>query len=160
MEDGQMNPEKAQLKMLVVQGLGSDLDSIETGLKEEMKRMEGALVAYRTAIQKLEDHKAFYRDEEYEIETLGTIKKTIDRCKGIVMNLADQTQVNLFRVQGKIAGLEAALDVLEKTYNEEKAKLESLDEEGKTPADRKREERRAKRRARKKKVEADAENAG
>lgn len=122
-----MNVSKSELKMQMAQDLGKKFEERETALMAEAHRLEGAQGALKQAAEKFESVKAFYQKEvdegKFEEKDLEIVMRAIDRCRGVVLSLADVAQAQKLMKQGEAQESKRSLDLIEKMYQDERDRL-------------------------------------
>lgn len=131
-----MNPQKVEIKMLTAQELGKSLEGERDAVEKEVFRTDGAFQALRASIPKVQALLAEV-DKDLEngeiekvagepLQVLALIKRWIQRSVGVVDNLATSAEIQHHRTVGRQKGLEQAVQLVFKTFNEERTKLENL----------------------------------
>lgn len=122
-----MNVEKSELKMAMMQDLGKKFEARETMLTSEVYRFEGAITALKQAVEKIGALKGFYEKEveedKFEEKDLEVVARAVARCAGVVTSLIDLAQAQKLVKQGEAREAKSTLDVIEKAFNEEKARI-------------------------------------
>ena len=125
-----MTIEKANIKKLLVQDIGKNIDNKLGATKVEINRLEGASSALHQAQQKLEQHKSYwqqdFKDKAISQEEVTLALKVIDQCQGILRNLNEAAKANKLIKEGEHRGLTVSNDVCEKIFNEENNKIEAM----------------------------------
>jgi len=125
-----MNVEKSELKMLITKEVGKRLSAQEEAAKQELYRNDGAIGALKQGIEKLENHKGYYKKklmgEEMSPEEHTMVVTAIDQCKGILTNLSDAAFINKQIKQGEVLAFGKSENILSSMHEEERAKLETL----------------------------------
>jgi hypothetical protein len=123
--------ELTEMKMKTVQEVGRRLDDKLTAATVEVHRNEGARgVMLGNVIPGLESVKSVWRkDLENEVITpdvAALVFKAIDQCEGCVRNLAEKAQASIISKQGEIAAYRMSVDLCEKTFALESAKVKGI----------------------------------
>jgi len=122
-----MNVQKSEMKMMLAQDIGKQFEEREKGLWSEAHRLEGANGALKQGAEKLESLKVFYNKEvdedRLEEKDLAGILRAIDRCQGVLINLAELAHAQKLVKQGEAQGAKTALDMIEKIYEDERTKI-------------------------------------
>jgi len=125
-----MNLAKAEMKALVTQDIGRQLEPREQSLRDEANRLEGANGALKQAIERFETLKSYYRKEveegHFEEANLDMVFRAIDRCAGAANNLAERAAAQRLVKLGEASEAKATMDLIEKLYNEEKKKVQAV----------------------------------
>jgi hypothetical protein len=123
--------ELAEMKMKTVQEVGRRLDEKQESAKVEVYRNEGARgVLTSNVLPGMEGVKSYWRKElDKEVltpEVATLIFKAIDQCEGCVRNLIELSQAAIIRKQGEIEAYKMSIDMCEKTFAVENAKVKGL----------------------------------
>lgn len=125
-----MNLSKSEMKMAVAQDIGKQFAEREDALSAEVRKLEGAQAGLKQASDKLESVKAFYQKEVndggFEEANLEMVMKAIDRCKGVLFNLAELAQAQKLVKQGEAQEAKKSMDLIEKIFTDEKLRVESV----------------------------------
>lgn len=122
---------KFELKMLHSQELGRDLASRLDQAKSEVQRLDGAaeymnlaqnaVLSVMNALQQSDK-----TTEEVSQEQKSFAMQYLRKALGGVQSLQVKVEQAKYRNEGKIQGLESALDIVEKSFKTEETKLQGL----------------------------------
>lgn len=123
--------ELAEMKMKTVQEVGRRLDEKYESAKIEVHRNEGARgVLASNVLPGMESVKSVWKKElDNEVitpEVATLIFKAIDQCEGCVRNLIELSQAAIIKKQGEIDAYKMSIDMCEKTFAMENAKVKGL----------------------------------
>lgn len=121
---------KAQIRTLLTNEIGADLDDQLEQAKREVHETTGAKAAYATAqecIKQLLPHlKKDIDDGKYSLEQGNEISKWIQRASGVVESLGLQSTHTLLAKHGAVAQNERLVAIVRKRFEGEKSKYEEL----------------------------------
>ena len=121
---------KAQIRTLLTNEIGADLDDQLEHAKREVQETTGAKAAYATAqecIKQLLPHlKKDIDDGKYTLEQGNEISKWIQRASGVCESLGVQATHTLLAKNGAVAQNERLVALVRKRFEGEKAKYEDL----------------------------------
>jgi hypothetical protein len=141
-----MNPEKSQLKILIANNLGADLEDRMEGERKAMNELAGGAQALRQAGKKVVADLLAKLDADQTGDTaipdgleahlvIQKIKQWLGRAGDYITHLADVEQQKAVAQGGRAAGLEDALKLLKKVQDEEAIKLQRMAEIAQAPED-------------------------
>lgn len=125
------NPQKAQVKIETITELGNNLDDLREGAHQETFRLEG----YSRAVKDIEEGilsvaKALnleVKAGEVDDTMSKAIKRYLTRCMGSVDNLKVRNQKAYLVQQGKVQGLQTAVQQAKKMVDAEAQKIPSVE---------------------------------
>jgi len=131
-----MNSIKSQVKILTAEALGRDIEKMIEGAHKKVFLQQGAKEGLELGSSKVSELLS-HIDKDLEKGIIGEIeseplkiaeyvKRYIQRCVGILDNLATQAEVARLICAGQEKGLTESNDFINKFWKEERAKLESL----------------------------------
>ena len=125
-----MSIEKAQVKVGTAHEIGCRLDDSLEAATKDLYRLEGAAQAFRQAAQSVESL-AKHVDAEmdagkFDLEAAKLIKRYVERAHQMMTNLTMQADNNRMAQTGKVAGAEAAVQLVKKFRDEEERKADLL----------------------------------
>ena len=129
-----MNPMKAQVKMLTVQDLGSEMDDMlegaerslltATGGMEWLSKASDGLKAVSKSVDRDLDSGAIKGDWT-AMEAATYVKGVLSRAHQSLADLALSAQTTKLSASGQVSGIKKCVDLAKKTYDVEKLKLEA-----------------------------------
>lgn len=125
-----MNPEKSEMKLIVLQTHGEKVEYKMEQHRLEIMATEAALKALMLA---REEHQKISINIESEVKTgqltpaQGIIaKKYTKRCSDFVDNFIKGTEIKLFMAKGKLEALQEVVGTLKSDRDEERKKLDGF----------------------------------
>lgn len=132
-----MGIDKSEFKMQVVHDLGATIEDKLDGVRKEVDRYDGAKQALQqaaTCISSLLQHvdrdldEGRYNEIDGPLQVAKIAKDYIQKAVGSLDNLATSAEVNGIRARGKVEGLEQAVALAKKTFDDEAKKQSALTE--------------------------------
>lgn len=134
-----MTVEKSKLKAAFAHDIGCQVDDQLEAAKKKIEQARGGRNALKSATQfvaKLMEHVDKDREEglldptklDGELAVAALLKRYIQRCAGVVDNLATQGEIQLQQAMGEARGLEQVVQRLKAVHDQEIAKAQAVDE--------------------------------
>jgi len=131
-----MNPLKSEVKILTAEEIGRKMEEMAEGAQKAAHLQQGAKDGLKHAAAKVGDLMA-HIDKDVEEGIIDALKgdplaiakyakRCLQKCIGVIDNLATTAEVVGHRQEGRRKGLEEAAKYANEIWKEEKAKLESL----------------------------------
>lgn len=134
-----MNLEKANLKILVANNLGADIEDRVDGEQQAANEMKGAAEALRQAALKVPRDLAAQLDTALKEDQIPSgldalqvaefAKKYLAKAGDFLRHLAEVEQQKAVMQLGRVAGLQQAMEVIKKTRDQEAQKVKAHEEE-------------------------------
>lgn len=131
-----MSIEKSQIKILVSQNLGKDLEQTKEELEQRLFQKKGGTEALKFAAKRIAELNEIteeeFKDGKYDeilkdpLELTKFVKRKITQAVHSVDNLATNAEVAFYKIQGEIDGVNKAILKVKKIYDEEHGKLRKI----------------------------------
>jgi len=138
-----MNLEKTRLRMLMAQEMGKELEAKLDAAEKMVLKQEGARDGLKEAAKGIGTLMAVV-DREYEeqakiggftmdelrgepLRMMKAVKVWLQRSIGCVDNLATTAEVTMIATGGKVKGLQDAVSVAKKTFDEERNRIAAVE---------------------------------
>lgn len=123
-----MNPEKAELKILVANDIGATIEDSLEAAGREMQRQEGAVTAFAQAAKACEMlcevvNKDLDEGKITSMELAEAAKLWLTRAANAQRNLGRQAENLVMAASGKVAALESAVAIIAKYRHAEQLKV-------------------------------------
>ena len=130
-----MNPLKSEVKILVAENIGREMEGFAEGAQKQVHMQQGAKEGLEHAAQKVAELLE-HIDKDFDngglegfknpLKVMEYAKRYIKRSIGVIDNLARVAEISKIKYGGKEKGFSEAAAHINKLWKEEKTKLENF----------------------------------
>lgn len=135
-----MNPDKAELKVLITNELGADMEDAAEAWEKDQYRFEGGMKTSKqiyNAIKTLMEHAdkdledGKFSDFPEPLVAAQLVKSWLMRSMEAATGVGTQMEASKLHVQGRVAGVRAVMGMVQKKRDAELLKIEAVREAAK-----------------------------